>query len=164
MTVGGRVRDCPLVACSALRTFQDRTERKVHMPVHNTLVADDAVRHEMTAPSAAEILRTLPAVGAAVTVGGGWAIDALMGKQSRRHEDLDLWLPAADLECLIKAFVASGLDRLYPWGDDRPWSVVVHDGGRLRARTPRAVPIANETASPDAVGRLVRGDYGRRWL
>jgi lincosamide nucleotidyltransferase A/C/D/E len=66
------------------------------------------------------------------TVGGGWAVDALLGQQTRYHDDLDLWLPAVDLEHLIKAFAVSGLDRLYPWGDDRPWNFVVHDGDRLR--------------------------------
>src|SRR5215216_6000276 len=86
----------------------------------------------MTAPAAAEILRTLASAGVAASVSGGWAIDALLGQQTRRHDDLDLWLPAADLEHLIRAFAASGLDRLYAWGDDRPWNFVVHDGVRRR--------------------------------
>ena len=28
-------------------------------------------------------------------VGGGWAVDALLGAQAREHADLDLWVPAA---------------------------------------------------------------------
>ena len=31
------------------------------------------------------------------------------------HSDLDLWVPAEDLETLVKAFVGLGLDRLFPW-------------------------------------------------
>jgi lincosamide nucleotidyltransferase A/C/D/E len=93
---------------------------------------DEGVRHEMTAPAAAEILRTLAEAGVTASVSGGWAIDALLGRKTRRHDDLDLWLPAADLEHIIPAFARSGLDRLYPWGDDRPWNFVVHDGDRHR--------------------------------
>ena len=86
----------------------------------------------MTASAAADILRTLADAGATAIVSGGWAIDALVGRQTRRHDDLDLWLPAADLALFIRAFTNSGLDRLYPWGDDRPWNFVVHDGDRRR--------------------------------
>ena len=31
----------------------------------------------------------------AACVGGGWAVDALLGAQTRGHADRDLWVPAA---------------------------------------------------------------------
>lgn len=65
-------------------------------------------------------------------IGGGWAVDALLGEQTREHADLDLWLPSADLDPLIAVFARAGIDRLLPWGGDRPWNFVVHDGGHLR--------------------------------
>ena len=49
------------------------------------------------------------------TVGGGWAIDALLGRQTRPHSDLDLWVVAEDLEALTRTLVDLGFDRLFPW-------------------------------------------------
>ena len=86
----------------------------------------------MEADDVCRILSSLQRAGVETTVGGGWAIDALLGEQTRLHSDLDLWVAAEDLEPLIRTFVELGLDRLFPWGDDRPWNFVVHDGRALR--------------------------------
>lgn len=86
----------------------------------------------MTSASAERILLSLTAAGVRPAVGGGWAIDALLGRQTREHGDLDLWLPAEDLEPLLPVAADLGIDRLLPWGGDRPWVVVLHDGGELR--------------------------------
>jgi lincosamide nucleotidyltransferase A/C/D/E len=67
-----------------------------------------------------------------VCVGGGWGVDALLEEQTREHSDLDLWLPAAQLEQLFVVFAERGVDRIYPWPGDRPWNFVLHDGARLR--------------------------------
>src|SRR4051794_20181999 len=88
--------------------------------------------HVMDAANAHRIVSALEGVGIDASVSGGWAIDALLGEQTRLHSDLDLWVAAEDLELLIKAFVQLGLDRLFPWPGDRPWNFVVHDGGKLR--------------------------------
>lgn len=86
----------------------------------------------MNATDALRIVSSLRVAGVEPTVGGGWAIDALLGRETRPHSDLDLWIPAEDLETLIKTFVQLGLDRLFPWGDDRPWNFVVHNGSEQR--------------------------------
>lgn len=86
----------------------------------------------MTAGQAVQLLDELAAAGVDACVGGGWAVDALLGEQTREHGDLDLWVTAVDLDPLIATFAARGLDRLLPWGGDRPWNVVLHDGGTLR--------------------------------
>ncbi len=59
-------------------------------------------------------------------------MDALVGRQTRIHSDLDLWVPAARFDRAILAFVHMEIDRLYPWGDDRPWNFVLHDGDARR--------------------------------
>jgi lincosamide nucleotidyltransferase A/C/D/E len=86
----------------------------------------------MDSMNALRIVSSLRRAGVEATVGGGWAIDALVGRQTRPHSDLDLWVAAEDLEALTKTFVDLGLDRLFPWGNDRPWNFVVHDGGERR--------------------------------
>jgi lincosamide nucleotidyltransferase A/C/D/E len=88
--------------------------------------------HLMDSVNAERIVSSLRRAGVEATVGGGWAIDALLGEQTRPHSDLDLWVAAEDLEALARTFVDLGLDRLLPWGNDRPWNFVVHDGGDRR--------------------------------
>lgn len=87
---------------------------------------------DMPAEVVVELLDLLTRHGADPCVAGGWAVDALLGTQTRAHADLDLWLTAADFEPLVVAFAARGLDRLRPWPGDRPWNFVLHDGYRLR--------------------------------
>jgi len=47
----------------------------------------------MTAEAAAELVKLLEQNGLEVYVDGGWAVDALLGLQTRAHQDLDLALP-----------------------------------------------------------------------
>lgn len=82
----------------------------------------------MPPETASALLAALDAHGVGACVGGGWGVDALVGRQTREHSDLDLWVEASDLEHLIVAFTAVGVDRILPWGGDRPWNFVLHDG------------------------------------
>ena len=52
----------------------------------------------MTAGAVAEVLDALDASGVQATVAGGWAIDALVGRQRRPHDDLDLVVFEASLD------------------------------------------------------------------
>lgn len=88
--------------------------------------------HTMSAADAVELLRRLEARDVPVCLGGGWAVDALLGEQTREHSDLDLWAPAARLEGLFAGLAEAGVDRVYPWPGDRPWNFVLHDGARRR--------------------------------
>jgi lincosamide nucleotidyltransferase A/C/D/E len=86
----------------------------------------------MPAGMVVELVQALRTRDAAPCVGGGWAVDALVGRQTRPHADLDLWLSASDLDRAIAVFAEVGIDRLLPWGGDRPWNFVLHDGGSRR--------------------------------
>jgi hypothetical protein len=108
--------------------------------------------HVMDADNARRILSSLQRAGVEATVGGGRAIDALLGDQTRLHSDLDLWVAAEDPGSLIKTFVGLVLDRLFPWGNDRPWNFVIH--GRLRiARVGVAIPYRIPTTFRRPRGR-----------
>lgn len=50
--------------------------------------------HVMDATSAIGLLSSLVAGGVDVRLSGGWAVDALLGEQTRIHSDLDLRLDA----------------------------------------------------------------------
>jgi lincosamide nucleotidyltransferase A/C/D/E len=78
------------------------------------------------------LLGALAQHGVGACVGGGWAVDALVGQQTREHSDLDLWVDAVDLQQLFEAMADQGVDRVHPWPGDRPWNFVLHDGGSRR--------------------------------
>jgi lincosamide nucleotidyltransferase A/C/D/E len=85
-------------------------------------------KHVMPPGEARRMLAALERHGVDACVGGGWAVDALVGRQTREHADLDLWVSATGFEGLELAFAEAGVDRLFPWGGDRPWNFVLHDG------------------------------------
>lgn len=82
----------------------------------------------MPAETVCTLITALRAHGVAACIGGGWAVDALVGKQTRQHADLDVWVDASDTEGLFTAFTSQGVDRIHPWPGDRPWNFVLHDG------------------------------------
>lgn len=84
----------------AVRGFGMRLARRAYLYIEGTravsLLDTRPVRHvkslvtRMPAGEAARVLRAFRSGGVAVTVAGGWGIDALAGRQTRRHYDLDL--------------------------------------------------------------------------
>ena len=84
--------------------------------------------YAMPAEEARALLTALRAHSVLACVGGGWAVDALVGCPTRPHSDLDLWAAAHEAEGLLAALVGQGVDRIYPWPGDRPWNFVLHDG------------------------------------
>ncbi|HEY3872565.1 MAG TPA: hypothetical protein VGM10_29690 [Actinocrinis sp.] len=113
-------------------------------------------KHVMTAESALSVIAELDAHDVRACVGGGWAVDALIGIQTREHSDLDFWLPAADLDPLIAAFSRLGIDRVLPWGGDRPWNFVLHDGEHLRVDLHLYEELANGVVHYGSVMNGVR--------
>lgn len=89
-------------------------------------------RHVTTAADVVTTLDALDAHRVDICIGGGWAVDALLGEQTREHSDLDLWLPATHLEWAFRAFTGLGIDRMFPTPGDRPWNFVLHDGAHRK--------------------------------
>ena len=81
---------------------------------------------------AGEVLRVLAVLArAGITVGitGGWGIDALLGRQTREHRDLDLGLGASEVESAVEALEALGYAIA---SDERPARLEVVSGvGRV---------------------------------
>lgn len=74
---------------------------------------------------------------------GGWGVDALLGRQTRPHKDLDLLVLLGDLPTLWTLFSAHGFSQERVWEENR-W--VERDGGE---RWPTAFVVV------DSAGREV---------
>jgi lincosamide nucleotidyltransferase A/C/D/E len=82
----------------------------------------------MTSADVLHVLDLLAAVGVPVWVDGGWGVDALLGEQTRLHDDLDLALEHRDLAGFLHAMGDSGFRLLR---DDGPFNkVLVDEAGR----------------------------------
>lgn len=64
-----------------------------------------------------------------VWLNGGWGVDALLGRQTREHEDLDITLSAADRAAYSAAMESAGC-RTYRVDNDFNW-VLIDGRGRL---------------------------------
>jgi lincosamide nucleotidyltransferase A/C/D/E len=99
--------------------------------------------HDMPAADAVALLGRLEDHGVDVCLSGGWAVDALLERQTRDHEDLDLWARADQLERVFIGLAECGVDRILPRPGDRPWNFVLHDSGRLRVDLHLYEPLAD---------------------
>jgi lincosamide nucleotidyltransferase A/C/D/E len=63
---------------------------------------------EMTAELVVDLLQLLEHAGIEVWLDGGWAVDAVLGEQTRSHKDLDIILRVSDLPRLQHTLASAG--------------------------------------------------------
>ncbi len=80
----------------------------------------------MDARTAADLVRFLEHAGIEVYVDGGWAVDALLGRQTRVHDDLDIAVPHQDVPRL-RALLAARRFRDHPRDDTWECNFVLAD-------------------------------------
>ena len=86
---------------------------------------------EMTAADAVEIIKLIEQNGIEVYIDGGWGVDALLGRQTRKHDDLDIALPHKFVPKLREIFEVRGYKDV-PRDDTRECNFVLgDDNGRL---------------------------------
>lgn len=56
---------------------------------------------EMHSKDVVELYKTLNELGIEIWLDGGWGVDALLGEQTRSHDDLDLVIQEKDLPPLL---------------------------------------------------------------
>ena len=83
----------------------------------------------VSAADVIEILSWLEQHGIDVWLNGGWGVDALLGHQTREHEDLDITISAADRAAYAAAMDEAGF-RTYRVDNEFNW-VLVDGRGRL---------------------------------
>jgi len=81
---------------------------------------------EMTATDAIEIVELLEQHDITVIIDGGWGVDALLGEQTRRHEDLDVAVEHKDVPQIRALLKARGY-RDVPRDDTRECNFVLGD-------------------------------------
>lgn len=62
------------------------------------------IRPEMTSLALVDLLQLFESSGFEVWLDGGWAVDAVLGEQTRPHKDVDIILRVADLPRLCATF------------------------------------------------------------
>jgi lincosamide nucleotidyltransferase A/C/D/E len=75
----------------------------------------------MLATDVISLYRALVAAEAPVWVMGGWGVDALLGRQTRPHHDLDVLIEISDLERLRLCLIDLGFALKYTWDDEVMW-------------------------------------------
>jgi lincosamide nucleotidyltransferase A/C/D/E len=80
---------------------------------------------DFTADDVIEVVSVLAAAGARFWLDGGWGIDALLGRQTRMHDDLDMAVAAEDIATAVAALgrLGFGVEE-----DARPVRLVLVDG------------------------------------
>ena len=85
----------------------------------------------MTADEVVELYNQLASLGVKIWIDGGWGVDALLEKQTRPHEDVDIVIQQKDLLILRQLLESQGYQDV-PRDDTRDWNFVLGDDqGRL---------------------------------
>ena len=124
----------------------------------------------MTETDAANHLAFLEQSGLEVYVEGGWAVDAVLGEQTRLPDDLDIALPQAQVPCLRALLTARGF-REQRRDDNWECNFVLVDEAGCRldvhsytldtsGRNVGGVPYVEEHLT----GRGVIGGFPVRWI
>lgn len=83
----------------------------------------------MDAHDVAQIIQWLAGRGIDVWLDGGWAVDALLGQQTRSHDDLDIVVRDHDVSLLLDVLAGKGFTRTE---GGRPFNFVLADAERRK--------------------------------
>ena len=85
------------------------------------------MRKKMTATDVIKFYNHLEKSGIDIWIDGGWGVDALLGKQTRLHADLDIAIEQKDLKKAVGLLEKLGYQNV-PRDDTKPWNFVLGDG------------------------------------
>ena len=88
-----------------------------------------ALPTEMTSRDVVEILGMVERKGIRIWIDGGWAVDALLGRQTRHHADLDIVIEQKDLDAVVEMLRKRGYGPKQR-SDTRPWNFALGNGVR----------------------------------
>lgn len=79
-----------------------------------------------TSEDVVRLYKELESLGIKIWVDGGWSVDALLGKQTRPHKDLDIAIQYKDLPKFREHLESKGYKDV-PRDDDKKWNFVLGD-------------------------------------
>ena len=88
-----------------------------HMPLDTLMGAEDALA----------IYNLLDSKGISIWLDGGWAVDAQLGAQTRRHNDIDIAIETSDVAKFLQVMHEQGYKHV-PRVGDKPHNFVLGDG------------------------------------
>ena len=100
-----------------------------------------------------EIVHHLRVAGVRVWLDGGWGVDALIGHQTRDHDDLDLVIPLGESDLARRTLTALGFEIVE---DEPTLCFVARDAGDRRVDV-------HTVAFDDEGGALQRQEDGTFW-
>lgn len=80
----------------------------------------------VTASDVTDLYLQLEALGIEIRIDGGWGVDALLGRQTRAHGDIDIVVQAKDVPAMRAFLDEQGFEELER-DDTRPWNFVLGD-------------------------------------
>jgi lincosamide nucleotidyltransferase A/C/D/E len=83
----------------------------------------------MTARDAVEVLGMIERQGIRIWLDGGWAVDSLLGRQTRHHADLDIVIEQKDVDAVVGMLQIRGY-RPVRRNNPRPWNFALAHGPR----------------------------------
>jgi lincosamide nucleotidyltransferase A/C/D/E len=78
----------------------------------------------MNEQDAIDLLKESEHTGVDVWIDGGWGVDALIGKQTRPHNDIDIFIQKKDAPAFIEMLVSNGYNEIktdYSTDDHTVW-------------------------------------------
>lgn len=99
----------------------------------------------MTAADAQTVVSALRHAGVDFWVTGGWGVDALVGRQTRDHQDLDLVIPDHALDTALEVATRLGFETAVDW-------------------LPARVALRDQHGSEIDIHPIVFEDDGDAWL
>ncbi len=94
-------------------------DRSMAVPVALATLGQPESREPVSAEQAASTWSTLKRAGIRSWIIGGWGIDALAGRQTREHHDLDLFVLDEDLRAMLELLESSDSGVRYLWSENR---------------------------------------------
>jgi lincosamide nucleotidyltransferase A/C/D/E len=112
------------------------------------------MKPEMPAEALVDLLQLFEKAGIEVWLDGGWAVDALLGMQTRPHKDVDIILRTADLPGLRDILGSRGFE-IQQGGTDSNFVLADHSG--------LEVDVHAIVFDPDGNG-VYRMENGSDWI